>query len=903
MTIPQFNQLPNASATQSPLNECDGTLWVISPKAATNLCTNPSFETDTNNWTASAGSTFIRVNTPWAGAYAASWGTTTGVYLQYGTTTPFKVDSNGYWAISFYCYSTSNNVTSTSAITVEMINVAGTVIAKTIQPITTTWARVVLNVYSAAIAGDSYKIRLSVNQTITVVIDAVQIEQVAQNTSTTAYAINLATTYFDGSTVGTVSNSQITSPQYTWLGKAHASVSTRSIGAANGGTPINLQNNLGFTVVGVIGADNPVPNNQIVNYNATDGATLQDILIPPRQITFVGRISSTDKVSLARKVSTFLEYFGRDTTAIRQPKYFIFQFKNGRENVGQPMYFSGVVMNTANVPLSNDLAYTVSITLNMIDPFFYGHTESGAFSQTNLRRSPMSLSYIPDFTQTTQSITAYTQFGIDTAGGSIKAIAIAPDGSMFLGGDFTSVGGGLPNTAYVVKYVPGTVPGTYTVVTMATTAINALNGSVSALAITPDGADLWIGGAFTTANGVASNYIVRYTIATGVWSTYGAGAGGGVNFSVYAIAIKSKRLASSGGGYPYDVYIGGGFNAANGVAMYRMAHTSQTANTWLAFGTGNGMNGDVYALAYNNNLDRLYIGGSFTTSQGGVANAFTGICYVNIAAIGTTVAFYTGVNVAAGGYVYSIYTNDVDNSLYIGGSFTATFAGSALLRAASFNGVVWNQVDVGFSNGIVYEIVPYNNGFAFIGTFTSGGGYTGLYNGIAWYNGQSLIPMPVSSLDKGFFTGAVTGNNYLYLALVYDGSNVIASGSVVPLVNDATAASALIYQIYHNDTAVYDFVVNSVQNLTQQTNISLRQLPITYKEIVQINTNTGTIISDIMGNQLRYILGSGITNQKIMPGNNYILAWYVTSTSPIVINIVVFWRKAYNALFDGVNAT
>jgi hypothetical protein len=901
MTLPQFNQLPDASATQSPLNECDGTLWIISPKASTNVCTNPSFETDTNNWTAGVGSTIIRTTTPWDGAWGLSWETAAGIYLQYGTTTPFKIESIGQWAISFYCYSSTVNPAST--VTVEVISVSGTVIAKTIQPITTNWSRVVLNLYTTAVP-DDYKIRLSTNQTITVIIDAVQIEQIASNAVGTADAINLATTYFDGSTVGTVSNSQVTSPQYTWQGKAHASVSTRSIGAANGGTPINLQNNLGFTIVGIIGADTPAPNNQIVSYNATDGAALQDILIPPRQVTFVGRISGTDKTSLARKVSTFLQYFGRDTTAIRQPKYFIFQFKNGRENVGQPMFFSGVIMNTANVPLSNDLAYTVSITVNMIDPFFYGHTESGDFRQTYLRRSASSLSYIPDFTKTSQSFTSYTQLGIDTEGGSIKAIAVAPDGSIFLGGSFTSVGGALPYTAYVVKYVPGTSPGGYTVIPMATTAINPLNGSVSALAITPDGTDLWIGGAFTTANGVASNYIVRYTIATGVWSTYGAGAGGGVNAAVYAIAIKSKRLTSSGGGYPYDVYIGGAFTTANSVGVPRMAHTSQTSNVWVAFGTNNGMNGDVYALAYNNNLDRIYIGGSFTSSAApSVPNAFTGICYVNIAAIGTTVAFYTGVNVAAGGYVYSIYSNDVDNALYIGGSFTATFAGAALLRAASFNGVVWNQVDVGFSNGIVYDILPYNNGFAFIGTFTSGGGYTGLYNGIAWYNGQSLIPMPVSSLDKGFQAGAVTGNNYLYLALVWDGTNAISSGSILSLVNNSTASSTMVYQIYHNDSAVFDFVVNSLQNLTQQTTMSLRQLPISYKEIVQINTKTGTILSDIMGNQLRYILGSGITNQKIMPNNNYILAWYVTNTSSFTINIVVFWRNTYNTLFDGVNAT
>jgi hypothetical protein len=894
MTLPQFNQLPDASATQSPLNECDGTLWVISPKASTNLCTNPSFETDTNNW--STSSSIVRVNTPWAGAWSLSWSATSSVYLDYGTTTPFLIQSRGYYAISFYGYvakKLGGNLSYT--ITIEVFTTMGVSVAKMTQPITNNWSRIILNFYvPSAIGTKNCTFRITTNTSNIVVIDAVQIEQTVDVSGSNIPPNQGATTYFDGSTASTVSNSQLTSPQYAWQGKAHASTSARSVGAANGGDLIDLQNKLGFTIVGVIGADNPAHNNQIVSFNGTDGASLQDILIPPRQITFIGRISSTDKTSLARKVSTFLQYFGRDTTAIRQPKYFVFQFKDGRESIGQPMYFSGVIMNTANVPLSNDLAYTVSITVNMIDPFFYGHTVGFRVSFSNLNNSYGSLSYIPDFTTTSDlTLSTYVQ-QLFTSNGNTRAIAVANDGTIFVGGDFT-VFNGLANSAYIVKYVPST-----NALSVLSSGINALNGTVSALAITPDGDDLWIGGAFTTANGLAANRIARYTIATGTWSTYGAGAGGGVNAAVLAIAINPKRLASSGGGYPYEVYIGGSFTSANAVPMYRIARTSQTANTWLAFGTGSGMNGDVLALAYNNNLNRLYIGGSFTTSQAGAANAFTGICYINMATPGTTVAFYTGVNVAAGGYVYSIYTSDVDNALYIGGSFTATFAGATLLRAASFNGVVWNQLDVGLSDGIVYDIQPYNNGFVLSGTFTSGGGYTGYFNGLAWYNGQSFAPMAASGLGNGYYSTIVTPGNILYLGAINDR---FGSGSVVPVTNEGTALSPIVWQIYHNDPAVYDFVLNQIANLTQQTAVSFKQLPITYKEFVQINTATGAITSDIMGNQLRYILGSGITAQRVMPGQNYLMYWYVTTATTASIDIAAFWRKAYYTLFDGVDAT
>lgn len=883
MTLPQFNQLPDASATQSPLNECDGTLWVISPKTATNLCTNPSFETDTNNWTVDAGGTITRVSDPWSGAYGLSWASVPGSYLRYGTASNFIVLSDLYCAVSFYYYSATANGNST--ITVEIFaSPAGATQASFTQKITANWTRFVGVFFCQPIGGSSFRMRISTNQPLTVVLDAVQIE-ITEGTT--------ATTYFDGSTEGAVSNSQITSSQYTWQGKAHASTSIRSVTAANGGVPINLQNELGFMIVGVIGADSPAPNNQIVSYNATDGATLQDILIPPRQVTFVGRISATDKTSLARKVSAFLQYFSRDTTTIRQPKYFIFQFKSNRESIGQPMYFSGVVMNTANVPLSNDLAYTVSITINMLDPFFYGHTDGVAQQMPSLNSTAGGISYIPDFTQQPKNIyTSFTSFAqsLGAVNGVVRAMVTAPDGTIYFGGDFTTIDGGpFPYLARI------TTLGTIGLLT------GAPNGPVYALAITPDGADLWVGGTFTTVNAAAANRIARYTFATATWSTFGGGAGGGVNGGVYAITIRPRRLQVTGAGYAYQVVIGGAFTAAtSGTLLYRIAVTSQTGSTWLQMGTGNGMNGDVLALAYNNNYERVYIGGAFTTSQGGVANAFTGICYVDISTLATTVAFYTGVT---GGSVYTIYTEDTDNALYIGGSFTNTFLGATLNRVAQFNGVVWNQLDTGLNDGIVYGITPYRNGLSIVGTFLNKDIYSTLNWGIVWYNGQILLPVAVNATTKGFAAQTVSGDGTLYLGINYVADSTISSGLVIQKNYNGTAAAPVVVQAYVDDALFIGGTIFQVQNATQQTVISFKQLPVTYKEILQVDTKFGTIKSDIMGNQLRYLLGSGLTSLKVMPKNNYLVFWGLNNTAARAVYISIYWRKTYNTLFDGVSAT
>jgi hypothetical protein len=316
------------------------------------------------------------------------------------------------------------------------------------------------------------------------------------------------------------------------------------------------------------------------------------------------------------------------------------------------------------------------------------------------------------------------------------------------------------------------------------------------------------------------------------------------------------------------------------------------------------MNGDVLALAYNNNYERVYIGGAFTTSQAGVANAYTGICYIDISTLATTVAFYTGVT---GGSVYAIYTEDTDNSLYIGGSFTNTFLGATLNRVAQFNGVVWNQLDTGFGDGIVYGITPYRNGLSIIGSFTNKDIYTQLNWGIVWYNGQILLPVALNGTLKGFASQTVSGDGTLYLGINYGGNgysdSIISSGLVIQKNYNGTAAAPVVVEAYADDALFIGGVIFQVQNATQQTVISFKQMPLTYKEILQVDTKFGTIKSDIMGNQLRYLLGSGLTSMKVMPKNNYLVFWGLNNPSARAVYISIYWRKKYNTIFDGVNAT
>src|SRR5215472_420041 len=94
---------------------------------------------------------------------------------------------------------------------------------------------------------------------------------------------------------------------------------------------------------------------------------------------------------------------------------------------------------------------------------------------------------------------------------------------------------------------------------------SGMNGVVGALAVSDS--DLYAGGAFTNAGGIAANYIAKWNGST--WSALGSG----VNSYVYALAVSAT-----------DVYAGGSFTSAGGTAANNIAKWD--GSSWRALGSG-----------------------------------------------------------------------------------------------------------------------------------------------------------------------------------------------------------------------------------------------------------------------------------------------------------------------------
>ena len=127
------------------------------------------------------------------------------------------------------------------------------------------------------------------------------------------------------------------------------------------------------------------------------------------------------------------------------------------------------------------------------------------------------------------------------------------------------------------------------------------NGTVNAIA--SDGSSLYIGGTFTTVNGVARNRLAKLDLATGAVDTsFTAGAGN----IVHDMVVVGSRL-----------YIVGEFNTVNGVERHRAAAVN-TSNGDLDATYDPNASSKVQAIAASPNGATIYLGGNFAT-MGGVA--------------------------------------------------------------------------------------------------------------------------------------------------------------------------------------------------------------------------------------------------------------------------------------------
>lgn len=225
------------------------------------------------------------------------------------------------------------------------------------------------------------------------------------------------------------------------------------------------------------------------------------------------------------------------------------------------------------------------------------------------------------------------------------------------------------------------------------------------------GGNLYIGGLFTTVNGIAATYIAKWDGS--VWSP----VGGGVNQRVDCMAAIGGLL-----------YVGGGFTSPG------IFYASWNGSSWA----------DASSGRYAFDLPTSFIEhGSVPVSSVGRGDGISG----GVQTWGGSNWTGIGRNTNDGGVAALASLN---GDLYAGG-FMFSIDGVSVTRLAQFDGSVWSAV--GTANSWINALHIWNN------QLVTGGAYTSPASRVARYNGSTF-----TNFGDGFnntVRGFTTYNGYL----------------------------------------------------------------------------------------------------------------------------------------------
>lgn len=283
----------------------------------------------------------------------------------------------------------------------------------------------------------------------------------------------------------------------------------------------------------------------------------------------------------------------------------------------------------------------------------------------------------------------------------------------------------------------------------------SIYGAVAVIAAS--GSDIYAGGNFTNAGGVAAGSVARWN------GTNWTGLGSGVDNTVSALAVSGSNLYA-GGKFTTATNVGGAPVPASHVARW-------DGSSWSPIGLG--LDNSVYALAISGT--NLFVGGFFVTASNVDASTITA----------NSIAKWDGGHWSAlgsgiGGSVRAMLVSGPN--LYVGGFFT-TAGGIGATNIARWDGSTWSALDIGLINpGDPYEssvaaLASRGSDIYAAGRFTAAGGLPANY--IAKWNGTAWAPLG-SGLNDSATALAILGSG-LYVG----GQFTMAGGKVSPYIGHA----------------------------------------------------------------------------------------------------------------------
>ncbi|HLP86205.1 MAG TPA: hypothetical protein VK157_17765 [Phycisphaerales bacterium] len=351
---------------------------------------------------------------------------------------------------------------------------------------------------------------------------------------------------------------------------------------------------------------------------------------------------------------------------------------------------------------------------------------------------------------------------------SVDTLTVLPDGSVAVGGQFSTAGGRAMGNIARWDGAAWTPVG------------SGMNGWLFSLATMSNG-DLIAGGSFTDVGGVIVNNVARWN--GWAWSALGAGVSSPNPATVFATVVIP-------GG---DLVVGGRFQNAGALRVNNIARWN--GSTWFALDAG--IAGEVRELAAFSNGD-IIAGGRFPTAGLNTANhvaRWDGETWSMLGALAKADGTEGSVSALA-----VLPTGDV----IVAGTF-ATVQGVAASGIARWNGSTWSSLGTGLggTSPAVFGLIVLPSGdLIAAGAFTTADGVT--VNNIARWDGATWWPLDAGLNSSASALTLLPGGDLVAL-----GRFPTANGTIVNRFArwNGTSWSLEGAGVYPSNTAVFSLAV------------------------------------------------------------------------------------------------
>jgi hypothetical protein len=307
-------------------------------------------------------------------------------------------------------------------------------------------------------------------------------------------------------------------------------------------------------------------------------------------------------------------------------------------------------------------------------------------------------------------ISGYTNMTTPSvSNGAIHCVRVDNSGKIYIGGDFTTYNGVSTNRIARLNS-NGTIDTSFST--------SGFNSTVRVIKFDSSG-KLYVGGDFTQYSGQTNNRIIKLN-TDGTKDTSFDNTSG-FNSTVYDIQFDSTG----------SLWVGGAFTTYSGVSSPYLAKLTTGGTRDVSYSTTNSPNTNVNTIAVDNNND-VYIGGNFT-QVGAVANNSRYIAKI-LKTGGTDSTFVVGAagsSNAFDGVVFTIHYKSSTNTIIAGGSFGSwkgssnihltelSSTGNAIITSASPSAVQPYSMVVDSSNNIYINTNQFTTTKRNINTLTA----------------------------------------------------------------------------------------------------------------------------------------------------------------------------------------